>query len=151
MCIRDSLEEAVADFGLGEFLTFDVVDAQELQNQGVEPGDIREVRLTDLVLTATAPPGADLAFLDRVEVFVSAPDLPEQRVAIAEAFPEGLAQVDFELEDVDLTDYVVSESMALTTRASGRRPSEDTDLRADVAVDVGVTGRGACNQAGRSR
>ena len=145
------LEDAIGDLGFGDLLNVDIVDAQELENQGVEPGDIREVYLTDFVLTATDPPDADLSFLERVDIVVSSPGLPERVIATASDFPAGLASVDFELEDVDLTDYVVAESMTLTTDASGRRPGDDTTVRADFAIDVGVTGRGACNQAGRAQ
>jgi len=140
------LEEAIGDLGFGDLLDVDIAQSEELANQGVEPGDIREVYLTDFVLAATDPEGADLSFLDRVDIVVSAPGLPEQVIATADAFPEGLAQVDFELEDVDLTEYVVAESMTLTTDATGRRPPDDTTVRADFVIDVGVTGRGACNQ-----
>jgi len=145
------LEEAIGDLGFGDLLGVDIVDSEELANQGVAPGDIREVYLTDFVLNAVDPSDADLSWLERVDILVEAPGLPEKVIATASDFPPGLASVDFELEDVDLTDYVVSESMTLTTDARGRRPPDDTTVRADFRIEVGVTGRGACNQAKRSK
>ena len=55
--------------------------------------------------------------------------------------------LDFELDDVDLTPYVVSESMTLTTEVSGTRPDADHTVVARFALDVAVTTQGACNAA----
>ena len=123
----------------------DITSSEELANQGVEPGDIVEVHLSDFVLTATDPPGAALSFLERVDVLVSAPDLPETRIASAVGFPKGVAQITFDLENIDLTDYVVSTSMTLRTDVEGRSPNQDTTVVADFAVDAGVTAKGVCN------
>jgi hypothetical protein len=139
------LEDVVGQVGFGDLLNLDITSSQELQNQGVAPGDIQQVYLSDFVLTATDPPGSDLAFLESVEVFVSAPDLPEVIIASASGFPEGVSEVAFDLEDVDLTDYAISASMNLRTDVTGRRPDVDTTLIADVALDVGVTAQGVCN------
>lgn len=140
------LESALGGLGFGDLLQADITQSEELQNQGVEPGDIEEVYLVDFVLTATEPAGADLSFLERVDILVAAPGLPERVVASASDFPPGLAQVTFALEDVDLTDYVVSEAMTLTTDATGGRPDQDTTVVADFVIEVGVTGQGACSQ-----
>lgn len=139
------LELLLADVGFGDFVSMDLTASQEIRNQGVEPGDIREARLVTFELRA--PEGADLAFLDRMELFVEGPDLPRQRVAHQADFPEGQRVVAFEVEPVDLTDYVVSEALTLTTEVEGRRPDRAVDIEAAFAVDVGVTTRGACRAA----
>ncbi len=59
------LEQLVGELGFGDFLNMDLTESEELVNQGVEPGDIKEVYLVDFVLAATSPPGADLSFLSR--------------------------------------------------------------------------------------
>ena len=51
----------------------------------------------------------------------------------------------FDIVDVDLTDYVVSHSMTLTTEVSAHRPDADTEVEARFVVDVGVTVQGACS------
>ena len=58
-----------------------------------------------------------------------------------QTFPPG----NFEVEDVDLTEYLVSASMSLVTEVTGRRPEQDTRLEAAFSVEVGVTTQGACN------
>lgn len=145
------LEDLLGDIGFEEFVSMDLTEASELQNQGVAPGDIQEVYLRELSLTVTSPDGGDLSFLDSMEVYVEGPDLPRQLVAWQDEFPEGQGLVEFELEGVDLTDYVVSESMTLSTEVSAHRPEETTEIKGYIAVDVGVTAQGACNQAKASR
>jgi len=139
------LEQLLVDFGFEDFVALDLTQAEELQNQGVSPGDIRDARLTAFTLTALAPAGADLDFLDALSVWVEAPDLPRVRIASLDPFPADTPSVDLQLDDVDLTPYLVSAAMTLTTEASGRRPDADTTLDATFALRVGVTGQGACN------
>lgn len=141
------VEDFVGNMGFSDFIQMDLTDAAELQNQGVEPGDISEVELEMFELEAVAPEGADLAFLSAITLSVEAPDLPDVVVASADDFPEGQALVPLTLEDVDLTEYVVSESMTFTTDVSGNRPAEDTDVTARFTVRVRVTGQGVRNQA----
>lgn len=141
------LEELVGDLGLADFIAMDITSAQEIQNQGVQPGDINEVRLTMFQLEATTPEGGDVAFIERLELFVEGPGLPRERVAWQDTFPEGQAIIDFELDDLDLTAYVVSEALTLTTDVTGTRPDEDHTIVARFALDVAVTTQGACNAA----
>ncbi len=139
------VENLVADLGFESFLDLDLTETEELANQGVEPGDIREVFLVDFVLEATAPAGADLAFIDSLDVLVSAPGFPEVVIAHQDDFPQGVAVVALDLEPVDLTPYTVSQSMSITTDVRGHRPEVDTEVEARFAIDVGVTGQGVCN------
>lgn len=138
------LEVLIGDVGLGEFVAFDITQATELQNQGVGPGDIMNVSFTLFELEVLTG-STDLSFLDSMEVYVESDGLPRQLVASAPAFPAGQAVVAFDLEPVDLTDYAVSQSMTFTTEVTGSRPEADTEIEARFALDVGVTGQGACN------
>lgn len=140
------LEQFAQELGFGEFVTIDITDAEELQNQGVQPGDIQDVYLEVFELSAVGPEGADLSFLDEVVLYVEAPGLDKVRIAHQESFPPGQRTVSFTLDGVDLVDYAVSESMTFTTDASGRRPEVDTDIEATYDLSVGVTAQGACNQ-----
>ena len=140
------LENLVGQFGFNEFTDLDITDSQELANQGVQPGDITDVYFKAFTLTATAPGGADLSFIDSLEFYVEADGLDRVLVASQDDFPAGQASVDLNLENVDLTAYVVSESMDLTTEVRGGRPPADTTVLAEFAIDVGATAQGACNQ-----
>lgn len=141
------LSELVGSLGFNGFTEMNLVDAQELKNQGVEPGDITGVYLTEITLTAVDPDGADLSFISSMDVLVESPDLPQVQVASQSSFPAGTAEVSMDLDDVDLTDYVVSESMTLFTDVTGNQPPDTTQVRAYVALEVEATIQGALNQA----
>ncbi len=140
------LEQLAGDLGFEDFVTMNLLEAEELRNQGVEPGDITEARLTGFELEAIAPDGADLAFLDALTVGVSAPDLPAAVLASSENFPEGTPTVALDLAEVDLAPYIVSASMSLTTDVTARRPDEEVTVEARYVVEVGVTLQGAAGQ-----
>lgn len=134
------LESLVGDLGFGDFLDMDVMASEELANQDVQPGDVREVRLNELELEAVA--GGDLSFLESVAVSVEAPDLAATRVAFVDGFEAGQTLAPFTIDDVDLAPYVVSERMSLTTEVTGHRPEDDTDVTARFELGVRVTGQG---------
>lgn len=145
------LETLLGDFGFGEFAQMDLTEASELQNQGVEPGDIKDVRLVVFDLEVTSPAGGDLSFIESMEVLVEAPGLESKTLASRTDFPVGQSRVEFDIADLDLTEYVVSESMTLTTNVTGGRPDDDTTVVAYYEIDVGVTSQGACNQAKKGK
>lgn len=140
------VEELVGGIGFDEFLSMDLTEQQELQNQGVEPGDIARAEMIVFSLEAIDPEGADLSFLESMSLYVEAPDLPRVLLASASDFPEGTARVEFDLTGEDIADHVVSQSMTFTTEVEGRRPDQATEVLATYAVRVGVTGQGACGQ-----
>lgn len=143
------LSELLGGLGFNDFASMDLTEASELENQGVQPGDIEDVRLITLELEAIDPPGADLSFLSSMDVDVEAPSIASALVASQDQFPAGQSKVEFNLEDLDLTEYVVSESMTLTTDVSGNLPPEDTTVEAYVVLDVGVTLQGVRNSRDR--
>lgn len=139
------LEVLVGDLGFDDFVSMNIVEDEALANQGVAPGDIEQTYLVEFTLEATDPPGADLAWIDTMQLYVSAPGLPDVRVASMDDFPVGQSTVFFELDDVDLTDWIVSESMTITTDVTAQRPEQTTQVRANFVLNVGVTQQGLCN------
>jgi len=50
-------EILLGDMGFGDFVSMDLTESSELANQGVEPGDVEDVRLTYMEMeTLTASP-----------------------------------------------------------------------------------------------
>ena len=139
------LEDLLGDFGFESFVTMDLTQSEEMKNQGAEPGDVRNVELVLFELEALDPDGADLSFIESMDILVQAPGLEERLLASADDFPEGQALVAFTLGEVDLTPYVVSQSMTITTDVTAHRPDQDTLVEARFQVDVGVTGQGIRN------
>lgn len=140
------LEDLIGDLGFDSLVSMDITEAEELANQGVEPGDLVSVRLVgfDLEITEGDP---DLSFIDAMAVSVTAPDLDEVEIAVQDEFPEGQALVEMELLDVDMVDYAVSQSMTLTTSVEASRPSEDSVIEARYVLEVEATLQGAARQA----
>ena len=138
------LEVLVTDLGFGEFVSMDITSADELTNQGVEPGDVQDVRLDVFSLEALEG-SADLTFLESFALFVEAPDLPRVRLTSQDGFPEGEAFVSLVTEDVDLTEYVQSQSLTLSTEVTGQRPEVETLVEARYDLTVGVTAQGVGN------
>lgn len=134
------LEGLVGDLGFGDFLDMNVMASSELANQGVQPGDVKEVRLNHLEIEAVS--GGDLSFLERIDVSVSAPDVADAALASASGFTAGQTLAEFTIQDLDLTPYVISERMSLVTDVTGHRPEQDTDVTARFELGVRVTGQG---------
>lgn len=141
------LEDLVGDLGFDSFTNINLVDSQKLKNQGVEPGDISTARLVSFELELLEPEDGDLSFIDSFEIWVESPGLEPVLIAEAQEFPDGETYVSFDVMDVDLVDYVVSESMTFSTDISANSPREDSVVQASYVIDVGVTLQGAKNQA----
>mgnify|MGYP006906266911 CR=1 FL=1 len=141
------IEDLLGDLGFDGFTNMNLADSEKLKNQGVEPGDIKDVRLVSFELETLSPKDGDLSFLSTVEIWVESPGLEPVLIAEAVEFPKGTKVVSFDVMDVDLTDFVVSESMTLTTEIEANSPKDDTRIRASYLLDVGVTIQGAKNQA----
>lgn len=134
------VDQLVGDLGLAEFVGMDITADSELQNQGVEKGDVREVYLSRFVLRSED--GTALSFIDSVTIFVQAPDLERRQVAFADDFAGD--EVDFEVEAINLKKYVVSESMTLSAEIDGQRPDMDVTVEATATLNVVATLQGAC-------
>jgi hypothetical protein len=139
------LTDIVGGLGFEGFAEMDISQSTELANQGVSPGDIETAVITNFQLDVVSPEDSDLSFISSLEVWIDAPDLTPVLVASQSNFPEGDQTVYFELEDVNLAEYAVSDSMNITTEASGTVPSENITISATVDFDIGVTAQGACN------
>lgn len=128
--------------GLNEF---DTTIEDEIADQGVEPGDVRSVRLTLFSLSADT----DLSFIQSMEVFVQAPDFDEVRVAHGDDFPAGETQVELILDEVDLADALAAGAMSFRVEVDGAAPAEDTRIDVSLIAEIEATAQGACRAAKR--
>lgn len=136
-------EQLTGDLGFGSFVTFDIAETEEFENQGVKKNQIDSVHLQRLQLEITDPPsGQDFTFIDSLEFFVETQELPRERVAYGGPFPDDATLVSLEIDDVDLAPYATAPSMDITTEITGRRPANDTTIEAtiELLVDVNVSG-----------
>lgn len=141
----DPLGGLLGTIGFPDLATFDISETDEFENQGVNKEDIESVTLTSLSLKVVSPEGQDLSFFESIEFYVESGGLEKVRIAHLESFPEGVSEVQFLIDDVELRDYVAAESMAVTTDVTASAPAQDTTLEAHIAFEVVATPQGACN------
>lgn len=133
---------ATLDFtGLDDF---DVTIADEMADQGVEPGDLQSVVVDEITLTAEP----DLSFLESLEIYVSGPGVEEVLVASSTEFPEGQAEVSLEVTGTPITDAVVAGDISWRAEVTGSAPVDDVELEVFVSVTIEATAQGACRAAG---
>ena len=141
------LTDIIESLGFDGFSNMDISESEELQNQGVSAGDISSTNLEKFELAVLSPTDGDLSFLSEITVYVETAELEPLRIAYSNSFPEGQSTVVFEVDEVDISEYVVQDSMSITTEVTGSPPSEDTSIEAHIALKIGVTSQGACNAA----
>lgn len=142
------VESLLGDLGFSGLTEMDITAAEELQNQNVKPGDITSAVLTEFVFTAESG-SSDLSFFSEVTLSVEADGLDPLVIASQDSFPEGEAVVDFATTGAEIEPYVVSQEMTLTTEVSAHRPEEDTVLRVNYGLVIGVTTQGAVSNIDR--
>lgn len=125
--------------GFSGFDNFNVSQSQAFQNNNTNKDHISSCRLTKLRLTVTAPsasPGNDLSFLTSIQFFISAPNLPEKRIASSSSLPVGQSVVDLAIDDLDIASYAKADSFTIKTTATGHAPAQDTTVRADMTLNI---------------
>lgn len=121
------------------FGQIDLAQSQEFQNQGYSPSDVDSVRTKRLVMRVVSPAGQDLSFLGTVRFLVSTPGLPEKLLAEQTEFPEGAAEVAFEVVRDDLKSYLLAKEGTITTEVEDTsRPEQETVVEVEVTFDVDV-------------
>ncbi|MEO9662264.1 MAG: hypothetical protein ABJL43_17740 [Maribacter dokdonensis] len=75
---------------------------------------IEEIKLTELELVVISPDTADFSFLNSIEVYISADDLEEIRIAYLEEVPEDAGNViTLDTSDADLKEYIKKDQFSL--------------------------------------
>lgn len=126
---------------LGSFAGFkgmDLSSTQAFRNQGVDKQHIDAVRMKTFRLEILDPESGTFGFLDSIEFHVESEGLEPRRVAHLLEIPKDARVLDLALDDVDLAPYVTAESMSLTTKVTGRPPTQDTQIGATVVFEVDV-------------
>lgn len=117
----------------------EVPDQDYLAGQGIAESDVTDAYLRQLTVSVVSPDSQDLSFLDEVELWVSAPGLPDARIAHGGPYPAGTMSADLELDGVDIAPYAFADGPSIGTIAGGQPPEADTTLRATASFEVGVS------------
>jgi hypothetical protein len=112
---------------------------------------VDSVRIRSITLDITNPSSSSsyFNFLDEIVFYISADALPQQEIGRLSPVPSRLTEVELNVSSIDIVDYLLSESMTITTQASGIAPKEALTVRAtvDLDVDVDVTAAAGCQVA----
>jgi hypothetical protein len=131
---------------LDDLVDLDGLGQEALEEAGVEKGDLSHLRIVGLSFEVVEPADADFDFLQAVEVWLSADGLDDVQIASEDPLPVDATELPIEPSDVDLAPYVLGEGLVVSTFATGQPPLVDTVIRTTVAVEIGVTAKGAWSQ-----
>jgi len=114
----------------------------KVESEGYDPDKIESVELTDLKLTIDAPSGVDFSFLTSAELFMSAGDIPEKKVAWKDEVPAGVGNtLKMKTTSSDLKNFLKQEVVTLrlniltnTGIASDYYIGIDTKFLVDVKI-----------------
>lgn len=123
------------------FHGFDSIDlTTEFKNQGVTKDDVDSVGVTAFTLRIEGPPGATFDFLTSISFYAETGGQPKLLIAKLDNVPSGAAQLSLAVQpSVELKPYVVAPTMKITAEVQGTRPQQDTNVAAEVILDVDVT------------
>lgn len=116
----------------------------EFENNDTRSDLIESIVLTDLTLTIDTPQNGNFDFLNDVEIFITAEDLPEIIIASINDIPEnGSFQVSLNTTGNELKEYIKKDSYTLkvTTVTDGTITEDHTiDISTTFAVDAKILG-----------
>ena len=115
---------------------------EQFSGNGTASNLISKVALTNLDLSIVNPASETFDFLKSVEIYLSAPDLAEIRVAYINEVPAtGLQQLPLTCEDVDLKEYLKKSTYSIRVKAvTDEALANDTqvNIHSRFAVDAGI-------------
>ena len=75
---------------------------------------IEEIKLTELSLTVNSPANGNFNFLESIEIFLSAADLPEVKIAWRDEIPSnGSTTIDLSTSTADIKEYIKKDEFSL--------------------------------------
>lgn len=131
------LEQLAGGFGFDSFASFDISQTQEFKNNNTQKSLVKEAKVKSIALTITGPDSQNFDFLEEISFFVEAPGLSKKRIGTKKV-PKGVKTFTLDLDDIDLTSYVKADSIKITTDAKGKRPENDTTVKAEIVLTIGA-------------
>ena len=130
---------------LSGFSNLDFSQNQDFQNQGITKEQVGSVKLSSLQLKVSAPSDQDFSFLDTVEFYAKTGDrevliASKQNIAVL-GLKAPYPVLTLDLKNVELQPFVTAPSMSISVRGTGRMPSQEVRLMADVKLQVTVRAR----------
>jgi len=105
---------------------------------------IEEIRLKSLKLTISSPSDADFSYLESIEVFISAEDLPELKIAFKEEVSEAVgAELSLDIIGDDLKEYLKKDAFKIrlkTTLDKTINEEQTIEVKSVFFVDAKILG-----------
>lgn len=102
------------------------------ENNDTRSDLVESVKLTELRLDLITPSDGDFNFLNEIEIFISAEDLPEVLIASRVDIPANSSRsIELEIENTELKEYIKKETYTLRTRTL-----TDETINEDHQIDV---------------
>lgn len=131
------VEQVIGGMEFANYAALDVSQSEEMQNLYVGKSAIRSAQVKILELSVLEPATQNFDFIEEISFFVEAEGQPKQRIA-HRVVPRGARYFRLEADELDLTPYLLAETMTITTQAKGRRPDHDTRIGSRLVLRVGV-------------
>jgi hypothetical protein len=125
-------------FGFAGFNKMSFSQSAQFQNNNTNKDHISSCRLTKLTLKIVSPASANLSFLNQIDFYIEAPNLPKVHIAGLTPVPGGTS-ADLTIDDRDIAAYAKSDTFSITTQASGRTPTTDTTIEADMKLHINAS------------
>ncbi len=129
------LEQVLDGFGFGSFVTMDLSQSQQFQDNDTRKDQVTSTKLTKLTLSVTEPVDGNFDFLDKIAFSAAADGVDKAEVAHKDV-PDGVRVFDCDLDDVELAPYVKAKSMSITADVTARHPAETTTVHVDANFHV---------------
>lgn len=105
---------------------------------------IEEIQLKKLELKITSPDGADFSFLESIEVYISAEDVEELKIAWLDEVPETSGnKLELDTSDMDLKEYIKKDKFNLrlnTVTDEVINQDHELDVNSTFFVDAKILG-----------
>lgn len=134
--------QIASSFPLGQLVpltpvTVPTKSAETFKNNKTQADLVKDVSLNKLTLTITDPNSQNFDFLKRIEIYISAKDQPEIKLASLDQVPTGVKSITLVSSGAKLDNYIKADTYTLTTKAEIQKPiSQDITVRADSRFKV---------------
>lgn len=92
---------------------------------------IEQIILRELNLTITAPEEEDFSFLESINIYISAEDLPEMQIASIDEVPDNIGSLELITVGTDIKEYIKKDSFSLRLNTV-----TDEIITSDYYIDV---------------
>lgn len=108
-----------------------------LQQYNTSSNLIETVKLGMFHLTMEQPPGQNFDLVDSLWMYIHADGLDKKLAAYKFDIPKGTQKVEFDIEDLELKEYFIKDSIYVTLQGHFYEvPEKGTEMKVDASFDV---------------